>query len=129
MTTQPQYGNFCWTELSSPNVPASKEFYSKVFGWQFVDHDMGDMTYTMIKLNGQDMMGGIWGIPKEMQAHIPPHWMTYILVEDADAALEKAQQNGAKVVKPVSPAGDFGRFAIIADPTGAHVALWQTLKK
>lgn len=128
MSTQPKTGEFCWNELATPNVQAAKDFYGKVFGWQFSDHDMGDMTYTMIKRNDKEF-AGIWSIPKDQQKQIPPHWMAYILVEDLNESLEKAQKNGAAVVKPVSNAGDFGRFAIITDPTGAHIALWQTLSK
>lgn len=46
--------------------------------------------------------------------------MAYILVE-------KARSHGASIMKPASKAGDFGLFAIITDPAGAHIALWQTL--
>ena len=89
---------------------------------------MGDMTYTMITRNDQHF-GGIWAIPKEQQKHIPPNWMAYILVENVDTSLEQAQKAGATIVKPAANAGDIGRFAIITDPTGAHIALWQNLKE
>lgn len=128
MTDRPQVGQFCWNELATSNVQAAKDFYGKTFGWEFSDHAMGDMTYTMIRRNNKDF-AGIWSIPKDQQKHIPPHWMAYILVENVEAAVEKAQKNGATTVKPVSNAGDFGRFAIITDPTGAHIALWQPLKE
>lgn len=128
MAMEPQVGEFCWNELATSNVKAAKDFYGKVFGWQFSDHEIGDMTYTMIKKNGNEF-GGIWSIPKEQASHIPPHWMAYILVENLDHSVEEARKNGANIVKPASNAGDFGRFAIITDPTGAHIALWQTLKR
>lgn len=127
MSDLPKMGEFCWTELATPNVKAAKDFYGKVFGWKFSDHDMGDMTYTMFKRNDKEF-GGIWAIPKGKEKEIPPHWMTYILVENLDESLKKATQNGAKIMKPVTAAGDMGRFAIITDPTGAHIALWQTLQ-
>lgn len=124
---QPKLGEFCWTELATSNVQAAKDFYGKVFGWQFVDQSMGDTTYTMIKLNDQSF-GGIWAIPKDKEGQIPSHWMSYILVEDVEKSLEKALKNGAAVMKPVTRAGDMGLFAIITDPTGASIALWQPLK-
>lgn len=46
---------------------------------------MGNMTYTMIK-KGDKNLGGIWAIPKDQQKEIPPHWMSYILVENVAAA-------------------------------------------
>ena len=128
MSDMPNFGEFCWNELATPNLAAAKEFYTKTFGWEYTEHDMGDMTYTMIQ-KGDKTLGGIWAIPKDQQKEIPPHWMSYILVENAEAAAEKARKNGAKIMKPATRAGDFGIFAIIVDPTGAHFAVWQTLKK
>lgn len=128
MKEMPKVGEFCWNELATTNVQAAKDFYGKVFGWTFTDHDMPKMTYTMIKKNNNDF-GGIWGIPKDKESQIPPHWMGYILVENLDESVKKVTQNGGTILKPADNAGDFGRFAIITDPTGAHIALWQTLTK
>lgn len=121
-------GEFVWNELATANVQGAKDFYSKVFGWEFTDKKVDDMTYTMIR-KGNKEFGGIWAIPAELQNQIPSHWIGYILVENVERSLEMARQNGATVVKPVQRAGEMGLFAIIKDPTGAHVALWQSLKK
>lgn len=121
------FGGFCWNELSTPNIQAAKDFYSRVLGWQFVDHDMGDMTYTMIK-NGDKEFGGMWQIPKDKQKEIPPHWLSYILVKNVEETLKKATDSGAKTIMPVTGITDFGRFAIIQDPTGAHIAFWESLR-
>lgn len=123
----PKTGEFVWNELATTNVQAAKDFYSKVFGWEFIDKKMDDMTYTIIK-KGPKQFGGIWAIPNEQQNQIPPHWLPYILVENLEQSLEMARQNGATIIKPVQKAGDMGFFAIIKDPTGAHLALWQTIK-
>lgn len=127
MSGMPKAGEFCWTELATSNVKAAKDFYSKAFGWMFTEHEMDDTTYTMIQKDDK-AFGGIWAIPKEKQKEIQPHWMVYILVENAEKATEKARQAGGKVIKPVTKAGDMGLFSIIADPTGAHFAVWQPLK-
>ena len=120
-------GHFCWNELATPNLKVAKEFYAKSFGWTFADHDMGDMTYTMIK-HGDTEMAGMWQIPKDQAHDIPPHWMSYILVENLDNSLKAVQENGATIKVPGTPVSDFGRFAIIIDPTGAHIALWESLR-
>lgn len=127
MSEQPKTNEFCWTELATSNVQAAKDFYGKVFGWKFSDVDMGEMTYTMIK-NSSKEFGGMWSIPKDKEKQIPPHWMSYILVDNLDDSLKKASSHGATIVKPTTNAGDMGRFAIITDPTGAHIALWQSLE-
>jgi predicted enzyme related to lactoylglutathione lyase len=124
----PKTGEFVWNELATPNIQKSKEFYEQVFGWKFVDKKMDDMTYTKIK-KGDNEFAGMWEVPSSLQNQIPSHWLAYILVDNVESALEKAVQNGAVMIKPVQKAGDMGLFAIIKDPTGAHVGLWQSLKK
>jgi len=123
----PMNGEFCWNELATPDVKSAKEFYGKLLGWQFSEVDAGGMTYTMMK-SKNDNFGGIWQIPTEQKNEIPPHWMGYILVEDVEKTLEEAVKLGATVKMPVTNVGDFGRFVLIIDPTGAHIAFWQSLK-
>ena len=121
-------GEFVWNELATPNLQQAKDFYGKTFGWEFTDKDMGDMTYTFIKKGGKEF-GGIWAIPSDMQNQIPPHWLAYISVDNLDQAVDKAVKNGATVVKPKKKAGDMGVFAVLKDPSGAHIALWQSTPK
>lgn len=125
--TTPKAGTFVWNELATTDVQAAKDFYGQLFGWDFVDQKMGDMTYTMIKKDNKEF-GGIWTIPTEMQNQIPSHWLSYILVDNLEQSLEMARQNGATIVKGIQKAGDKGLFAIIKDPVGAHIALWQCAK-
>jgi predicted enzyme related to lactoylglutathione lyase len=124
---QPMLGQICWNELSTPNLPAAKDFYGKVFGWEFIDSISKDRVYTMVKTKDKTF-AGIWSIPKDKQAQIPPHWMAYILVSNLDESIEKARKNGATIVTPSTKAGEYGLFAIITDPTGAHIALWEPLR-
>jgi uncharacterized protein len=127
-TSSTKTGEFVWNELATINVQGAKDFYSKVFGWEFIEKKMDDVTYTIIK-KGDKEFGGIWAIPGAQQNQIRPHWLSYILVENVEQSLELARQNGAVIVKPVHKIGEIGLFAIVRDPTGAHVALWQSLKK
>jgi uncharacterized protein len=120
-------GKFCWNELATSNVKSAKEFYGKLLGWEFTEHNMGDTTYTMIK-SGEKEFGGIWQIPTDKKNDIPPHWMGYILVEDVEEIVKKAETCGASIKVPVTPAGDMGHFAVIIDPTGAHIAFWESNK-
>lgn len=128
MNETPKPGDIVWNELGTPNTQKAKDFYGKVFGWEFSDTPVGDMTYTLITTNGKQC-GGMWAIPKDQQSDIPPHWMSYILVENVDKSLEEIVNHGGSILKPADNAGDMGRFAIIKDPTGAYIALWETLRK
>ena len=42
--------------------------------------------------------------------------------------LEKAKKLGATIKMPATNVADYGRFAVLQDPTGAHIAIWQSLK-
>jgi predicted enzyme related to lactoylglutathione lyase len=119
---------FCWNELATTDTQAAKEFYSRSFGWTFVDHEMEGGSYTIFKQDGNDL-AGMWHIPKDKAQEIPPHWMSYIAVNNLEDMLAKVQKNGATVKMPTTKAGDFGKFAIIIDPTGAHIALWEATQK
>ncbi len=120
-------GEFCWNELVTPNVKKSKDFYGKMFGWQFNDVELNDMIYTLITCQNKEI-AGIWQIPSEQQDQIPPHWMAYILVDNLEDSLEKAKQLGAEIKRDVTQVGDMGRLGIIIDPTGAPIALWESKK-
>lgn len=125
--TKPKTGEFCWNELMTSDVKKAKEFYKSLFGWEYEEHNFGDMTYNMIK-GGENGNGGIFQMPADKAGKIPSHWISYVYVENVDDALAKAQKLGASQIMPVTPVSDFGRFAIIADPTGAAIALWQSMK-
>lgn len=124
MSNKAQSSEFCWNELMTSDVPRAKEFYKALFGWESQDHDMGDMVYTMFK-SGDKGIGGMMQIPPGKENQIPPHWMSYVSVANLEQAVEKAQKLGATLVVPPKAAGEFGRLAVILDPTGAHIALWE----
>lgn len=127
MSNQPGTGQFCWNELATSNLKAAKEFYGNAFGWTFADHKMDTCTYSMVK-RGDKEFAGIWEIPHDQQKDIPPHWISYILVDNLEQSLEKVKNLGAFVKVPPTKVGEFGHFAVITDPAGAHVALWESME-
>ena len=99
MQEMPDYkpGTFCWVELGTSDSEAAKSFYTQLFGWEFQDNPMGpDMVYTMLKLNGKDV-GGLYKLMPDMVAQgIPPHWMSYVAVTNADETVPKKQKPKAR---------------------------------
>jgi predicted enzyme related to lactoylglutathione lyase len=64
--------------------------------------------------------------PEARAAGAPPHWTSYISVEDAVATVAQAEQlGGAAVFRAPFDVLDAGRVAAIRDPTGAIVSFWQ----
>ena len=118
-------GSFCWLELGTTDRKAAKDFYTKVFGWAAEDLPMGPDTYTIFRLDGNDVGGAYQLMKEQLDANVPPHWMLYVKVESADAAAAKAVGLGGKQVVPPSDIPNVGRFALLEDPTGAHISLFQ----
>jgi predicted enzyme related to lactoylglutathione lyase len=124
---QSQAGEFCWNELMTSDTKKAQVFYTDLLGWTTQEHDMGDMTYTMF-MSGDKCIGGMLQTPKDKVAQVPPHWTSYICVEDVEKTLKKAESLGATVRVPVKTVPDMGRFSVVQDPTGAHIAFWQSFK-
>jgi predicted enzyme related to lactoylglutathione lyase len=120
----PPISRFCWNELATNDVSKAKKFYSEVLGWEFREIKSDDMTYTIIRSKDKEF-GGMWQISQENEEDVPPHWMAYILVTNIKDILEKAKTRGATEIKGVTHVGDMGSFAVITDPTGAHIAFWE----
>jgi hypothetical protein len=122
-------GSFCWIELHTSDQTAAKSFYSSLFGWEAHDSPMGpDDFYTEFKLQGREAAAGCTLRPEERSQGVPPHWLIYIAVESADATVTKAQQLGGKILAPALDVMDFGRMAVVQDPTGAVFCVWQANK-
>jgi len=119
-------GSFCWMELNTSDSAAAKKFYTSLFDWQAEDTPAGpDMVYTMLRVRGLEV-GAMCNLQPEQKAHgVPPHWMTYIAVENADEAAKKAASLGATVMADAFDVMDVGRMAIIQDPQGAMFCVWQ----
>ena len=113
---------FCHVELNTTDVTKAKEFYGKLFDWKLEDMPGGN--YTMIGV-GEGTGGGIMQHPIP---GAPSFWLSYILVDDVQASTKKAAALGATVMKDVTEIPDYGSFSVLADPTGAHFALWKPKK-
>ncbi len=117
---------FVHVELATTDVAKAKGFYRSLFDWKLDDVDMGGgMTYTLIGV-GEGTGGGMM---KHPMPGAPSAWLAYVLVDDLKAATAKAKSLGAEVVRDVTEVMNEGAFAIIVDPTGAHLGLWQAKKK
>lgn len=124
----PGHGEFCWTEIASNDAAKCKEFYTNVFGWTFKDSDATDgiFAYHEFSTGGGYPAGGLYQITPEMcpegEALPPPHLMTYIAVDDVDENAKLAVELGGTIIREPMDIPNTGRFAVIADPTGAMFA-------
>ena len=114
-----------WTDLATDDVEKAKKFYSAVFGWKVeVSPDPQYRGYATAQAGGKDVAGIS---PKQMEQQ-PSAWTVYIGTPDAAGTAKKAEAAGAKIIAPVMEVGDQGHMAIIQDPSGAYLGLWQAGK-
>jgi hypothetical protein len=129
MPTRTEYapGTPSWTDLASPDIAASQQFYGSLFGWDFEAQDTGDPDnpYVMVRQGGQDV-AGMMKLSPEMQAGgMPPVWSTYVTVADVDATTAKVAGLGGTVLNGPMDVMDAGRMSVVADPTGAVFCIWE----
>ena len=112
--------SFVHLELNTDDTAAAKEFYETLFGWAYQDIPIGDNVYTGVT-SAVAPGAAMQMRPKGAQTG----WLPYIGVDDVEVALEVAEEAGAKIIHPFTEVPHFGYFAIISDPTGAQLGLWQ----
>ena len=114
-------------DLTVPNAVAVKDFYAKVVGWKAEPLDVGG--YDDFIMTGEAGGDGVstFGVchARGTNADLPPTWLIYITVADLDAAVAKVTKLGGKVRRAAGAASAMGRFAVVEDPAGATVALFE----
>jgi uncharacterized protein len=119
-------GTFSWVDLSTTDQEGAKSFYSALFGWDADDQPVGDgMTYSMMNIGGKPVAGISLQNDMQRQFGAPPAWNSYVTVESADAAADRASKLGANVVAPAFDVMDVGRMAVIQDPQGGFFMVWE----
>src|SRR5262245_11034604 len=112
----------CWVDINLPNAQAEAQFYSDLFGWQIEDMmpQGADSQYFVGRIRGGDVAGigsVAGGAPSAM-------WNTYVWVDSADETAAKARAAGGTTTDPFDVM-DAGRMAVVTDPEGAAICVWQ----
>jgi predicted enzyme related to lactoylglutathione lyase len=116
-------GTVCWNELMTPDLTATRRFYSAVFGYEWEDVDTGadGPAYATFSVGGRQV-GGAMQLEPQQAGGAPPSWMADFAVADTDATVDKARQLGGAVSVPATDSS-YGRFAILRDPHGGAFAV------
>jgi uncharacterized protein len=114
-------GTFSWAELVTSDADAAKGFYTQLFGWEYDDNPAGDegQIYSMAKRDGH-YVAALFGDDSQ-----PPHWNCYVTVASADETASRAKDAGGGVMAEAFDVMEVGRMAIISDPAGAALCLWE----
>jgi len=119
-------GRFVWHDLMTNDPDASLAFYTALFGWKTRRVEMGGMgAYTFFDAGGRENGGMVAMDPAQ---GLPSHWLSYLSVDDVDDLVQRAGELGLAVKFPPTDIPEVGRFAVVADPTGAHFAPFKGLR-
>ena len=113
-------GSFLWMEYVAGDAPGAIAFYKDALGYTAERIEGGaNVEYFALKV-GDKPRAGLYATPwKEVRSN----WLPYIRVADAAAAAKKAEALGGRILLAPKPEVRNGALAIVADPSGAVLAL------
>lgn len=118
-------GSIGWADLTVEHAEGVRDFYEAVVGWAPTALDMGGYAdYVMQAPGAPDGQAGICHA-RGANAKIPPVWLMYVIVADLHASIAACEARGGAVVNGPRGAGGGAQFAVIRDPAGAVLALYQ----
>jgi uncharacterized protein len=115
-------GRFVWYELLTSDPKAAIAFYTEVVGWKTQPFE-GSNDYTMW-VGSQGPLGGVMQLPEQAkQMGAPPYWQANVEVANVDETVAEIKKLGGQVYVAEN-VPNVGRFAVIADPQGAVMAVF-----
>ncbi|MDJ1007198.1 MAG: VOC family protein [Paracoccaceae bacterium] len=116
-----------WADCATTDLDGAEAFYAEVFGWEAERVTSSDgAVYSLQRLGGK-MVAGLYALTDELKSMgVPPHWATYIEVDDVAETLARVEPAGGTVLEGPSSEEGVGTFAIIQDNVGAYLRLWHS---
>ena len=117
----------CWVDTLQVDVRAALDFYGQLFGWEF--DGPGPLPgglpgqYFVAQLRGREV-AGIGSLPDGGGQAIAA-WNTYVRVGSTDEVAQRAPAAGGTVLLAPFDASPAGRGAVLADPAGAAICIWE----
>jgi uncharacterized protein len=118
-------GRWLWADLVTTDVARSRDFYAKVFGWDFrasLGED-GKPGYLTILANGRPIGGMV--APRTDATAAGARWIGLASGDPKTMAARAQERGGAVVMAPRMLPGR-GELTVLSDPDGAHFAVIRT---
>jgi uncharacterized protein len=115
-------GTPTWIDLGIPDLDRAMRFYGGVFGWTFEVGPAETGHYTQCLLDGRKAAALT---PNPGPAGSDFWWNVYLASADVEATVARARKAGAEVLVEPMAVMTQGTMALLRDPVGAQVGLWQ----
>lgn len=116
-------GKIVWWDLRTPDVQATKYFYSQLLDWTFEEFEFG----LVVKYEGQSigMISKADGADRGPAS--PTGTLLYAHVDNLESAAQAVRELGGQIVAGPTEDNDGGIFIDILDPTNVRMGLWAQL--
>lgn len=115
-------GRIAWFDITTSNLPQSKEFYGRLFDWSFAPVQGSDQAVEIVA------RGEAIGTLRVAEGKIGPfNGVVYVQVTDIQASCEKSKELGGTVPPgfPFNLPDGTGAVALVLDPTGHPVGMYS----
>jgi hypothetical protein len=113
-------GALCWIDLMTSETERSRKFYCQLFGWSAEQPAEEFGGYFNFTKDGVRVAGCMVS-----RSEVPDLWSVYLATDDARKAVEAASGRGGQVLVAAMDVGDLGTMAVVSDPGGAAIGVWQ----
>jgi predicted enzyme related to lactoylglutathione lyase len=105
----------------SSDTAKSRTFYGELLGWGAEEPNEEFGGYFNFTQDGVRTAGCMTTQNPDM----PDVWSVYLTTDDAAKTVELAEANGGQVYVERMQVADLGTMAVVGDPAGAMIGLWQ----
>jgi predicted enzyme related to lactoylglutathione lyase len=112
----------CWADLWTSDVEGARRFYCELFGWEAQQPSPDHGGYFMFTRQGVPVAGAMGDMGDRRADNT---WKPFLATDDIERTLEVAGRHGATVHAPAMAIEDLGIQAVIGDPSGAVIGVWQ----
>ncbi|MEQ0558450.1 VOC family protein [Amycolatopsis sp. NEAU-NG30] len=121
--SSPAVNTVAWFEIGTDRPAEVKEFFGQLFGWNYsLNTNTPGVNYHAIVTPGAPQpTGGVW----ESDGKFSDYAIFYVLVQDVEATVERAEELGGKVLMPPVTDAAGLTFARLEDSAGHHFGVFS----
>ena len=114
-----QHEKINYIEIPTKDIEATKSFFTKTFGWSFIDYGL---EYTAFSDQGID--GGFFKADHSVSTENGSVLIVFYS-KDLEQTHDKIMDAGGRIIKPETKIPNVGAYAVFSDPDGNTLAIFK----